>query len=62
MKKPEYGQIDLIFEHDPVRLSRWVIHDGTGAQISVILSELETGMRLESDLFRTHSLTEPSDR
>lgn len=61
-KKPEYGQIDLLFEHDPIRLSQWVIHDGTGAQIIVELGELETGMKLDSELFRTHSLRETPDR
>ncbi|MFT4959374.1 MAG: outer membrane lipoprotein-sorting protein [Paracoccaceae bacterium] len=52
-KHPDIGQIELIFDHNPTRLSRWVIHDGTGAQITVNLSELETGMNLHASLFNT---------
>lgn len=61
-KNPEYGQIDLIFDHDPVRLNRWVIHDGTGAQITLVLGELETGIRLKAELFSTQIVGEQPDR
>ncbi|MBL4766668.1 MAG: outer membrane lipoprotein carrier protein LolA [Rhodobacteraceae bacterium] len=61
-KRPDIGQIDLIFDHNPTRLSRWVIHDGTGAQITVNLSEMETGMKLHASLFNTREFIKNPDR
>lgn len=62
-KHPEFGQIDLIFGHNPVRLSSWVIHDGTGAQITVVLGEMETGMKLHASLFNTREFAKtPPER
>lgn len=52
---PEYGSIELMFTADPVELRKWVIHDGSGGQTTVILGALETGMRLSNLLFSTQS-------
>ncbi|HMB13899.1 MAG TPA: outer membrane lipoprotein carrier protein LolA [Roseovarius sp.] len=48
---PEYGSIDLVFTGDPVELRQWVIHDGSGSQTTVILGDLQTGVRLRNDQF-----------
>lgn len=61
-KHPDIGQIELIFDHDPVRLSGWVIHDGTGSQIRVMLGKMETGMKLRASLFNTRTLGKTRDR
>lgn len=61
-KHPDIGQIDLIFDHDPVRLSSWVIYDGTGAEITVNLDEMETGMKLHASLFNTREFIKTPDR
>lgn len=61
-KHPDAGQIDLIFDHDPIRLSRWVIHDGTGAEIMVHLNEMKTGMNLHASLFNTREFIKTPDR
>jgi len=48
---PEYGSIDLVFTGDPVELRQWVIHDGSGSQTTVILGDLQTGVRLRNEQF-----------
>lgn len=48
---PEYGNIQLMFTADPVELRQWVITDGSGAQTTVILGELETGMSFNTATF-----------
>ena len=48
---PEYGSIDLVFTADPVELRQWVIHDGNGTSTTVILGDLQTGVRLANDKF-----------
>jgi len=50
---PEYGSIDLVFTGDPVELRQWVIHDGSGSQTTVILGDLQTGVRLRNEQFET---------
>lgn len=50
---PEYGGIELMFTDNPVELRKWVVHDGSGGQTTVILGGLETGMSLSSFLFNT---------
>lgn len=59
---PEYGSIELMFTADPVELSKWVIHDGSGGQTTVTLGALETGMRLSNLLFSTQSGSGKSNR
>lgn len=48
---PEYGSIDLVFTGNPVQLRQWVIDDGSGSRTTVILGELEVGVRLSDDNF-----------
>jgi len=48
---PEYGSIELVFTGEPVELRQWVVNDGAGGRTTVVLGELETGMRLEDDRF-----------
>lgn len=61
-KHPDIGQIELIFAHNPTRLARWVIHDGTGSQITVNLSKMKTGMELHASLFNTREFIKTPDR
>ncbi|MEO0772563.1 MAG: outer membrane lipoprotein carrier protein LolA [Pseudomonadota bacterium] len=46
-ENPEYGSIELVFTGDPVELRQWVINDGSGARTTVVLGNLETGVRLD---------------
>lgn len=55
-KNPEYGSIDLIFTAAPVRLSKWVINDGSGGRTTVALDDFQTGMRLKDDRFKIPGL------
>ena len=48
---PEIGYIDLVFTPDPIELRKWIITDEAGSQTTVILGEMETGIRLKSALF-----------
>ncbi len=48
---PDYGNIKLMFTADPVELRQWVITDSAGAQTTVILGELSTGMRFNTATF-----------
>ncbi|MFT7592922.1 MAG: outer membrane lipoprotein-sorting protein [Paracoccaceae bacterium] len=50
-ENPEYGRIDMMFTADPVELRKWVIHDGSGGQTTVLLGALKTGGRLNDTLF-----------
>lgn len=54
-ENPEYGSIDLMFTGDPVALRKWVIHDGSGGQTTVIMGGLKTGGRLSGLLFSTQA-------
>lgn len=47
----EYGNIQLMFTSDPVRLRQWVINDSAGGQTTVLLDELETDLQLKNTLF-----------
>lgn len=50
-KNPEYGTIALKFTSGPVELRQWIITDGQGARTTVILGELDKGVRLSPQLF-----------
>lgn len=50
-KAPENGQIEMVFANAPLRLAGWTIVDGGGARTRVVLSELQTGIRLPARLF-----------
>lgn len=61
-EKPEYGKIDLMFSGTPVDLRKWVIHDESGGQTTVVLGEMEKGTRLSANLFNSQSGGGRSDR
>lgn len=61
-ENPEYGSIDLLFTADPVELRKWVIHDGSGGQTTVVMGGLETGVKLSSLLFTTQAGAGPDNR
>ncbi|MGI3169677.1 LolA family protein [Pseudooceanicola sp. C21-150M6] len=48
---PEYGSIDLIFTGSPVELRQWVVHDDSGSATTIVLGDMQTGIRLGRDLF-----------
>lgn len=50
-ENPEIGTLSLTFTDDPVELRKWVVTDESGAQTTVILGEVETGIPLETTLF-----------
>lgn len=50
-ENPEVGHIDLVFTGNPVELRQWVITDEGGNQTTVILGEMERGLKLKSNLF-----------
>jgi outer membrane lipoprotein-sorting protein len=49
---PEYGNIELVFTADPIELRQWVINDDTGSRTTVVLGDLETGVRLANSQFK----------
>ena len=52
-ENPEHGSIELMFTSNPVELRKWVLHDSSGSQTTVVLGPLETGKKLPSRLFST---------
>lgn len=48
---PEYGSIELVFTGSPVQLRQWVINDSAGSKTTVVLGDLDTGVRLGNDRF-----------
>ena len=50
-ENPESGTIRLVFTGDPVELRQWVITDEGGSETTVILGELQTGVRLSARMF-----------
>ncbi|MDK3019914.1 LolA family protein [Pseudodonghicola flavimaris] len=59
---PDYGRIELMFTDTPVELRKWVIHDASGGQTTVILGKLETGMSLPGSLFLPVGGSAPTDK
>ncbi|MFQ5437251.1 MAG: outer membrane lipoprotein carrier protein LolA [Paracoccaceae bacterium] len=50
-ERPEIGYIELVFTADPVELRQWVITDENGSQTTVILGDMETGVKINAALF-----------
>lgn len=48
---PEYGSIELVFTGNPVELRQWVINDDGGGRTTVVLGDLETGVRIADSQF-----------
>lgn len=58
-KRPDLGNIQLVFTGKPTELRQWVINDDAGSRTTVILGALEKGGRMPNSLF---SLPEENDR
>ena len=50
-ENPEYGNIKLVFTGNPVELRQWVINNGPGDETTVILGEMQKGIKLSTFLF-----------
>ena len=48
---PEYGNIELVFTGSPVELRQWIINDSAGSRTTVVLGDLQKGVRLANDRF-----------
>lgn len=55
---PEYGKIEMVFTANPTELRQWVITDDSGSQTTMILGELNKGVRLSSRQFDINEATE----
>ena len=59
---PEYGNIRLMFTGNPVELRQWVITDGSGAEIAVILGDVRTGMSYPTSTFSINAEVSKRER
>ena len=50
-KRPEVGNIQMVFTADPVELRQWVINDGNGNTTTVVLGELKKGGTIRNSNF-----------
>lgn len=48
---PEYGNIQLVFTANPTELRQWKINDDGGGTTTVVLGNLETGVRVKNIKF-----------
>lgn len=48
---PGYGSIQMVFTANPVELRQWIVTDDLGAETTVILNDLESGVNISSVLF-----------
>ena len=59
----EFGQITLMFEQDPLRLSQWQVTNQVGEQILVMLNDLEYDVVMYDTLFNiTFNIKQWKDR
>lgn len=61
-KHPEYGTIALGFTANPIALSQWVVTDQSGAQTTVLLETLQTGVEYPSTLFSINAAVNEQKR
>ncbi|MCA8867282.1 MAG: outer membrane lipoprotein carrier protein LolA [Rhodobacteraceae bacterium] len=54
-ENPDAGTIDLMFTADPVTLRKWVITDESGAETTVVLGDMQRGMKLGASLFNVQN-------
>ena len=50
-KHPEYGNIELVFSANPVRLTGWILTDDAGNQTIIRLEDFQTAQSLSETLF-----------
>jgi outer membrane lipoprotein-sorting protein len=53
--EPNQGSIELAFAENPMELRRWTVIDAEGQATNIVLDGLETGVPLDSGLFRFHN-------
>lgn len=51
-KNPEAGDLRMLFRENPMQLVKWRVTDGAGQITEVTLSNIETGVKLDPNLFR----------
>jgi outer membrane lipoprotein-sorting protein len=54
-RKPKEGKVIVRFAENPLTLRGWTIIDGHGSQVTVALSDLQTGVQLADSLFKNES-------
>jgi outer membrane lipoprotein-sorting protein len=54
-KKPQEGRVIVRFSENPMALRGWTVIDQRGSQVTVSLSDVQTGMQLADSLFRNES-------
>jgi len=54
-KKPQDGKVIVRFAENPMVLRGWTIIDSRGQQVSVALSDMQTGVQLADSLFKNDS-------
>ena len=52
--EPENGSITLVFSEKPLTLRKWIIVDALEIETSVTLTGVQTGIKLDPDLFVYH--------
>lgn len=50
--EPNQGNVTLIFNASPIELRRWVVVDAQGQATYLILKNVQTGIKLDPELFR----------
>lgn len=56
---PDYGNIQLVFTANPTTLRQWVVTDDKGKRTTVVLGDLQTGVRIQPSTF---SITNEAER
>jgi len=51
--QPDAGSVSLIFTDGPLQLTHWTVTDANNQQVSVGLYDVQTGIDLPADLFKT---------
>ena len=54
-KKPKDGKVIVRFAENPLTLRGWTIIDDRGKQVSIALTDMQTGMQLADSLFKDES-------
>ena len=54
-KRPEYGNIQLVFTDEPVQLRQWIVDDNSGNITTVILGDWTEGGSVSNRLFNIRS-------
>ena len=55
-EEPEQGTITLVFSDNPLSLRKWTVTDAQGIQTTITLSNLESAVKLDPELFKFNGL------